>query len=624
MFKILLLTFISISFFSCSDDPLAPVAPVYNVKVYALAPVLLARVEDASGKLAFQSNLSKNIYTFSSKPKLPIKALSNGSSAYVDVDYDGKKTANDVVFDEVLYTNSLDVASEITTLLLASSELNSSNMEFNQTHYDQNIAKLKNYFNLNNSDILEKTPYDASSKNASILSDTIFLELRLNDFNASDYDGLKNRFNFIETFFTSHLLGLDVNSSAKYHANLEALEMIDASFLKRIEPNSMPFIHSFLNSTYTNDITNINDSSKLSNLYNDDNLAYWGMSLDKTNNLAYIASGKDGLDVVDIASASAKIANAKDTNDSSFSNEVIYTDKKVSRCIFVADQERGINIFGTPLNSLTTVDSLTLRGAYRDDINASISYDMEYIRTNTDINSSSSFNLERLVVAQGVLGLRVIDVKDIECNTSVSFNADDSVFKQSIGIDVRSVAVSSNGKVVYITDGVKGIKSIDISGSSAIELNSTALNGSEIAYDVHSTPHSNSLYVSSSKGVQLFQSDDNSKMLFQSYYHTEGARANDLGENLKVQLSSNSKALFIADISGGLKVLDISNSKEPQLCGVAYFRGANIQQPSSVRDIKLVENGLTKELFIANDSVGLIKLDDARSVLFNHCKNLLD
>jgi hypothetical protein len=61
------------------------------------------------------------------------------------------------------------------------------------------------------------------------------------------------------------------------------------------------------------------------------------------------------------------------------------------------------------------------------------------------------------------------------------------------------------------------------------------------------------------------------------------------------------------------------------LCGVAYFSAQNIVERSAVRDVVLVEkDDGSKKVYIANDSNGLIVIDDADHLLFDHCKNLLD
>jgi hypothetical protein len=270
--------------------------------------------------------------------------------------------------------------------------------------------------------------------------------------------------------------------------------------------------------------------------------------------------------------------------------------------------------------SSTLIDlyRLSERGGYNSGVVNAKAYDVHYTTTNAK-------NLELLLIADGVAGLKIIDATTLTCDSNFDLNSSYVIGSEQIGNDTHGVTVSNNRKIVYIADGSSGVKSIDISSSVPVLIDTIALRHGTSAYDIHLAANSNELYVSTDKGVEIFDSDDTGVLQYVGHYLTEGSRANTLGETVRVDRSENAKALFIADVTGGVKVLDISDSSYPRLCGVAYFTVGDIAQRSAVRDLELyeLENG-DKKLYIANDSNGIILIDSIEDILFEHCKGLLD
>ncbi|MEA3522322.1 MAG: hypothetical protein U9R50_05060 [Campylobacterota bacterium] len=615
--SLLLLT--SIIFLSCSEDDNSG---GLRLQVYSQAPVLRAVVKDARGQIAIQENLSENLYSFTSSPVFPLVAMSNAKDTFIDVDFDGNRSASDIVFNDTLYSIS-NVLSLATTALLESADINSTTLDYNVTKYKDALSQYTHAFSISSDDILHKTPLQSKKINLAVLTDTLYDARQSVDFNASDIDGLDEKFNTVYNFYNEYLNTKEVAEAARYYAFYNALNLLDKKKIIRSQQNTMPSIPARLNSDYKDNIENLPSSAMLSSEYNGaSNLAYWAMKVDDINDIAYIASGNDGMDVVDITSATQRLQNLDD-NLSGFGTSVEYMDRNNSRCIFLADQENQLVIYG-----IWGLDSIKppypheypheLIGNYRSTTAGAKTFDVDYTRTNAN-------NMELLLVSNTTAGLEIFDIRDMDCNGSVDLNDSHRLNSSAIGSDTHSSVVASNQKIIYIADGANGLISVDISGSQPVELNASLLTNNEKAYNLHMVPNSNELYVSTDNGIQIYNTDNTGRIVYRGLYVTEGSRANVLGETLRVSLSQNHRALFVADITAGMKIIDVTDSKNPELCGSAYFSALNIVQRSAVRDVTLVEHDDgSKQVYVANDSNGLIRIEDARDLLFEHCKGLLD
>ncbi|MEA2111695.1 MAG: hypothetical protein U9P71_06580 [Campylobacterota bacterium] len=587
---------------------------VEEVSVYSIAPVNRAVVKDAKGQLAIQKDMSKNIYTFSQAITWPVVATSDGVESYIDVDFDGKKTASDIEFNTVLYSRSTAVT-ELTTSLLTSAGFNTATFDYNETLYDTALSNMALHYTLDENYIKNATPITSSNKRLAMLSDSIFQTRQNSDYNSSNLDAVDLYFNLVETFYNRYLVSMNASDAAKYHESLVVLYLIDAKVLSYLNSNTTPMISSRLNYDYLDNIVTLPADSYLSSQYNrDGNLAYWDLALDHNNSLAYVAAGNDGFDIIDTAVISDRIGNYEQ-NISGFGTSMEYFDRDDDRCIAVASQSNEVLFYSSTLIDLYRV---TKRGGYRSGVANAKAYDVHYTTTNAK-------NLELLLIADGVAGLKIIDATTLTCDSDFDLNSSYLIGSGQIGSDTHAVTVSNNRKIVYIADGSSGVKSIDISSSAPVLIDSIELQNGTSAYDIHLAANSNELYVSTDKGVEIFDSDDTGVLKYVGHYLTEGSRANTLGETVRVDRSKNAKALFVADVTGGVKVLDISDSTYPRLCGVAYFTVGDIAQRSAVRDLELyeLENG-DKKLYIANDSNGIILIDNIEDILFEHCKGLLD
>ncbi len=590
-----------------------------SVRVYSQAPVLRAVVKDAKGQIAIQKDLSKNSYYFNSSPVFPVIATTNSRDSFIDVDFDGNKTASDILFDDTLYSMS-SLISLSTTSVIESADLNTSSYEYNVTKYKDSLALYTHKFSISSGDFLNKTPLESSQINLAVLTDTLY-DARVNgDFNATNLDALDKKYNTTQNFYREYLTALDIASAAKYNAFYNVLNLLDRKKITRAQQNTRADIPAVLNADYRSNIENLPPSAMLSSMYNQDsNLAYWAMKIDSVKNIAYLAAGNDGMDTVDISKPSLRLEN-QEQNSSGFGTSVDFFDREDARCIFLADQENQAVVYGLwPLDHANDANASSQLGVYHNpSITSAKTFDVDFTKSNAN-------NLELLLVSNSTAGLEIFDIRDVTCKTPFELNATRKINSTAIGSDTHSSVVASNQKIVYVADGVNGLLSVDISGSQPQILSTTPLNNSEIAYNLHMVANSNELYVSTDKGIQIYNTDNTGVIEYRGSYSTEGSRANTLGETLRVSLSKNHKALFVADITAGMKILDITDSTNPTLCGAAYFSGANIIERTAVRDVSIIErdNG-RKELYIANDSNGLIYIDDAKHLLFEHCKNLLD
>lgn len=600
---------------SCSREDDAPAPEVYEVRLYALAPVLLAVVTDKNGQIAEQKDLSQNIYTFATKPTLPLSAVSNGATTFIDTDFDGVRSAFDLVYDEELHANSFKAITHLNDALLHAADLNISD-EFNTTKYASALSDMKIRFSLSADDIENQTPRTASSKNVGILSDTLTLEKENNRFDPTKLQTLSFSYKLISDFYSEHMSRMNIVNAVKYHESFSALELIDEQLVTRAIENEKPRIPAYLNSEYLDAIDNIPQSALLSSTYNFSNLSYLSLSFDDNNSIAYVAAGNDGLDTISTVSAVDKLANDYNDTTKVFSSDVTYIDKNGSRCIFVASQEDQVDIYGvSPLSAVVDSNVNKFVGKYIGLTSNAKAYGVEYYET---------AHKKLLLVSNGVVGLEIVDIQNIECNSSQNLDASMRYNTAAIGSDTR--AALALGFKIYSADGVNGIYITDIQGQSPVISGPFTLENNESAYDLHMVEGINGLFISTQRGLQIYDIvRDTNSTNFQGLYHTEGSHQSASIEVIKVSGSQNNKALFVADLSGGVKVLDIRDSKNPKLCGVAHFSALNSLEQTPVRDIKISEksNG-DKNLYITVDSIGLIKIEDAKSILFEHCKTLLD
>ena len=607
---------VSLLLLACSDESSSS---GMDVRVYSQAPVLRAVVKDARGQLALQSDLSKNIYHFDKNPIFPITATSNLQDTFIDADFDTLRSASDIVFNDTLYSVTSLLSLE-TTALLESADINTTSLEYNVTKYKNATTQYTHAFSLSSNELLYKTPIDSTNINLAVLTDTLYAARQASDFNASNIELLDENYTKIYNFYNEYLATKEIADAARYGAFYNVLNLLDKKKIIRSQQNTMPSIPANLNKDYLENIVKLPSSAMLSSLYNDkSNLAYWAIKIDAEKDIAYIAAGNDGMDTVDISAPKERLEN-QDNNLTGFATAIETMDRDDARCIFLADLENQLVIYGLwPLSHADDANASSLLGHYKNSATTGAkTFDVDFTASNAN-------NLELLLVSNGIAGLEIFDINTFTCKDNINLNSTNRLNTTAIGSDAHSSVVASNQKVIYVADGANGLISVDISGSQPLILNTTALKNSEIAYNLHMVPNSNELYISTDNGIQIYNTDNTGSIIYRGLYATEGSRANILGETLKVSLSKNHKALFIADITAGVKVLDITDSTHPKLCGIAYFSAANIIERSAVRDVVLLEHDDgRKEVYVANDSNGLIVIDDASHLLFEHCKGLLD
>ncbi len=612
----IILLFLLFLFLACGDEDSNS---GMDVRVYSQGPVLRAVVKDARGQIALQKDLSQNIYHFDSNPIFPISATSNMKDTFIDADFDTLRSASDIIFNDTLYSVT-SLLSLQTTLLLESADINTTSYEYNVTKYKNAITQYTHAFSISSNDFLYKTALESREINLAVLTDTLYIARQGSDFNASNIKILDENFTTIYNFYNEYLATKEIGDAARYGAFYNTLNLLDAKKIQRSQQNIMPSIPAYLNKDYAENILNLPDSAMLSSVYNSkSNLAYWAIKIDADKNIAYMAAGNDGMDTIDISAPKARLEN-QDNNIIGFATAIETMDRNDARCIFLADQENQLVIYGLwPLSHADDVNASSLIGHYKNSATTGAkTFDVDFTASNAN-------NLELLLVSNGIAGLEIFNTDTFTCKDTIDLNSSSRLNIAAIGSDTYSSVVASNQKIIYIADGANGLISVDISGSQPIILNTTALKNSEIAYNLHMVPNSNELYVSTDSGIQIYNTDNTGSIVYRGLYATEGSRANVLGETLKVSLSENHKALFIADITAGVKVIDITDSTHPKLCGSAYFSAANIIERSAVRDVVLLEHDDgRKEVYIANDSNGLIVIDDVSHLLFEHCKGLLD
>jgi WD40 repeat protein len=187
---------------------------------------------------------------------------------------------------------------------------------------------------------------------------------------------------------------------------------------------------------------------------------------------------------------------------------------------------------------------------------------------------------------------------------------------------VYSEAFSSNGENLYATKA-NYIERYDISSVMQLykpnaEIYRIKANN---AYNLKMVTNNgiDELFVSTDRGVEVYDVLNNGDLNYISEYTTEGAQT---GYQPKMEYISDKNMLLFTDGYKGLKVLKFDASYKPMLCGVGYFSPySDFTKLAKVTSIASYFNYTDNNYYIivGVEGYGLIqlKLDD---LLFKHCK----
>jgi hypothetical protein len=572
-------------FYGCGGGSTKLISEQNNtVEVFTLGPVKNALVKDANNQIAiYDDNISA--YVFQNPISYPITVYPT-SSTYVDVDFDGKQSANDIIpkFTEL---KSFNNEVNLITNLYYSQEYNESNVTVSEY-----IQMVQDKFNVD----LSSSPLNNESY-AKLLYGAYNYFVENNITNLSDIDPSVDNVNI---FFAQYLQNPDINNKIAYYALYDSLVNLDKRLIQRVDSIHKPDLSLLRNEfSYT-----YNDSVDVFDAYMQNGYIYTASGHeelaqfeDGENNITYI--GKSNGDLLSFGF---------DLYDEMFNGR---------SCLFLADSKIGVKVFDITDD---TLNNTAVISSYLDDVNEINITNEGVVSVNGYISPQESKRL--LTISTLDKGFYLINMNNsfVDCNLTKELNtADDFLISYQsdpalANLVTFSSAIRKDGTYLYETtkDGIYGY---DI---SILDKNNILASKSIYSVENGETPYSsllinndNELFVSTNKGVQVYDVDNNNNLNFISEYTTEGAKE---GYISKIDFYNN--YLFLTDGYKGLKVIKYDTSFQPMLCGAAYFAPAsNNEELAKVNSVKY-ENGY---LYVGVDSYGIVKLK-LEDILFKHCK----
>ena len=563
----------------------------YYIKVFTLAPVRDAIVIDSNNQVAeFDSN--NNRYVFKNPISFPVY-VKPSSNTYIDVDYDNKKSANDILpitFSEneplITFMNRADL---LTTAYYRN---------------DMNISTNEYILSLNNQYGIDFTKNDINTYKLLFSAFNEFVDL-----NQTNLDTLYDYYLNTNHFFNDYLNNLTDNDKIKYYSFYDSLVLLDKKKISRADTIHKPSIPTLLR----NPITILSQNNSLD-----------VFDIKKLNNFVFTASGHDELVKLD----NNLLINYKTTpKEDAFAYNIFYQ-KLNDECIFIADGIEGIRPFdittNTPSNYVPIFQELV-----------------------TDIKGyTSALNNKKLLAISTNNGFYLLNtLENFDGNCTIKYETNTTTQTINEGNSTREINVTTytpktlttedflivnqnksfssvfrkDGTYLYVSQENK-LKGFDISILNKNYISSTAtdlpIQNNETPYNLLLTNNDNDLFISTNKGIQVYDvSNDPSILNFISEYTSEGATLN---YHPKMYFYSQKSLLLFTDGYKGLKILKYDSSFNPMLCGVAYFSPLNdTSAQAKVNSVYVDET--TDEVYIGIDSYGIIKvkLDD---LLFRHCK----
>lgn len=557
-----------------------------EVEVFTLGPVINALVRDANNQVAvYDKNISK--YVFKNPVAYPVTAVPT-SITYVDVDFDGNKTANDILpkFKEL---KSFNNEINLITNLYFSKEYNESNVT--EEEYES-MVKDKFDVDLNNSPVNDETY-------AKLLFAAYNYSLENNITSLNDIDSDADKIN---VFFTQYLQNPLIDNRIKYYSMYDALLNLDKKLIQRVDCIHKPdlkILMGDLNYTYNNSV-DVFDSYI-------------------NGNFIYTASGHEELAQFEDDGENISYLGKSDGNILSFGLNLYDEDYGSRNCLFLADSKAGVKAFDIT-DGLNDGSSYLISKYYYDSNVSENITDQGVISVNGYISPQGSKRL--LAVSTLDKGFYLINMNNVfndcslnrELNATTDFLISSEYDSNLTGLSSYSTAIRNDGTYLYESTQ-KGIFGFDISVLDRDNILSSqtlyTVENNESSYNLLLVNNNNELFVSTDKGVQVYSVDNNNELSFLNEYDTEGANP---GYYPKMDFYDN--YLFLTDGYDGLKIIKYDNGFQPMLCGVVYFAPeTNNSELAKVNSVKY-NNGY---LYVGVDNYGIVKfkLEDA---LFKHCR----
>ncbi len=591
------------------------------VSVFTLAPVVNAIVLDDNNQTAIY-DYNSSLYCFKNDIKYPIIVKSKDDT-FIDTDYDNKMSSVDVL--PINYFKEKPLKSFCNNVNLLTNF-------YYETGGDSNITKINNFIE----DIENK--YDVNlcsnifSKNNQKLLFASYNYL-INSQNENSYFNNLNDLDSyvldVDNFFVKYLNNLEMSDldEVKYYSIYASLLYLDKSLLKRADTVHKPKLPRVLgvNLEYKNP------------RYDDVNTHMDAFDIlpvvDEKFDDIYIAAGQDELaQVLQSDFSQYSFSSLAPNNAFGFS---LYKEKGSGdrRCLYLADGNAGVVSFEI------TNDRFYKRGyitGYYDDKNKTYSFtNNRVLGVNGYISPNGSKRLFSILTNDNGVKLVKLNRFNSNCFSSKTLtindknitiddiNASDVLINENGGYSIDS-AFRDDGTFVYFSLKDKGIEGYDLTALDPTLIknsNKTFTLGSDSqeAYKLKLFNNDNELLVSTDKGLQIYDVLNNNDLKFIKEYKSEGAM-----KDYFPSIDIYDDFVFFTDGYKGLKILKLSTSLEPMLCGVEYFSPkSKLFELAKVQSVKhYIDKNGNIVIVVGVSSYGVVKFK-LKDVLFKHCQNLL-
>ncbi|MEA2018899.1 MAG: hypothetical protein U9N59_10670 [Campylobacterota bacterium] len=561
----------------------------YQVEVFTTAPVINAFVKDSNNQISsYDNNTSK--YLFANEIVYPITVTFN-SDTFIDIDYDGNKTAIDVLpkFKELKsFCNSTNL---LTTLYYTSQY---QDINTTTTEYKSDLTNKYNVDVCNNNDsakiLFALSNYIFSKDSSENIDLSISTDIYLDDANMIE------EISEVNNFFDVKLSSLSTsNDKIKYYSLYNSLINLDKKIFKRVDTIHIPLIPELLRSSLVVDNQNVSNDV---------------FDIEIVNDIVYNAAGHDTLTSTDKLLSSYTVYSNPSLE--SFGSSLYSQDYNNSTCLFVTNSMAGISTYSLNSTGATHTQDIVSYNNAGSDENLSVDDGISYV--NGYVSFSESKRL--LGVSTKDKGFYLINIKDNmnNCTKSTDINSTDFLIEETSGYSVSS-AFKGDGTYLYLTN-----KNNIITGYNIQNLNKDNIEASKKDftlttdieyYNLLLINSGNDLFVTTNKGVELYDVSSSNNLSLISDYTSEGAETDYISK-----LETNDEFLIFTDAFYGIKILKLSTDLKPELCGVAYFSLLN--KPTELAKVTSLKYDSDK-LYVGVSEYGIKKID-FNSMLFEHCK----
>jgi len=299
------------------------------------------------------------------------------------------------------------------------------------------------------------------------------------------------------------------------------------------------------------------------------------MVLAKNGKTLYIADGSAGLKIVDVSISDKPklIASYDDPSDADTNKGGFARRITISHngeTVFIADGLAGLKIIDVKDPRKPLLLGKLDTAGFSHGIAVSSDDKTVYIADNGEDG--------------GAPGLRVIDVTDLN-NPALLKERDEQWATQ--------VALSPDNKIAYITDKKAGILAIDIDTMST--LGKFPITDKGISADIVISTDGKKAYVANKKtGIKILDISDPAHIKLLSKFDTDGFNGKSIAKS--IALSKDGTKLYVANRQTGVEVIDVKDSLKPKLLTTLTTTDIAEDVLPSLDDTKL---------YVANGKAGL-------------------